>query len=236
MKIFVFGKEAIHSHIDAEVESGHNSVTSDKDDDKKDHGYDAKYLFNLLYCFVGLQISYLIWGLLQEKIMTTEYHVNYAGDTFNYDGDIYAGTTLIKSLNTGAMSHGEYFDPPSVWRPLIVSPIIAANGSFSTHIIKFRDSQFLVLINRILALAFSILALVILRIKRMSSKSNYISLNKISNHRIYIIAPLYEFSYCSLSNVLSSWSQYEALKYVNFPTQVSGRMSCLGHSLLIFHR
>ena len=27
----------------------------------------------LLYCFLGLQISYLSWGLLQEKIMTTEY-------------------------------------------------------------------------------------------------------------------------------------------------------------------
>ncbi|CAG2104599.1 unnamed protein product [Medioppia subpectinata] len=27
----------------------------------------------LLYCFLGLQVSYLSWGLLQEKIMTTEY-------------------------------------------------------------------------------------------------------------------------------------------------------------------
>lgn len=38
--------------------------------------------------------------------------------------------------------------------------------------------------------------------------------------RKYLIAPLYEFVYCSLSNILSSWCQYEALKYVNFPTQI----------------
>lgn len=38
-------------------------------------------------------------------------------------------------------------------------------------------------------------------------------------------APLYKFSYCSVSNIVSAWSQYEALKYVGFPTQVSCRAS-----------
>ena len=32
--------------------------------------------------------------------------------------------------------------------------------------------------------------------------------------------PFYKYSFCSLSNILSSWFQYEALKYVSFPTQV----------------
>lgn len=32
--------------------------------------------------------------------------------------------------------------------------------------------------------------------------------------------PLYKYSYCTLSNIISSWCQYEALKYVSFPTQV----------------
>ena len=41
-----------------------------------------------------------------------------------------------------------------------------------------------------------------------------------SNGKKYVIAPLFLFSFCSFSNVLSSWCQYEALKYVNFPTQV----------------
>ena len=33
-------------------------------------------------------------------------------------------------------------------------------------------------------------------------------------------APLYKFSFSSISNIVSSVSQYEALKYVSFPTQV----------------
>merc|ERR1739848_583555 len=34
---------------------------------------------------------------------------------------------------------------------------------------------------------------------------------------------MYKYSYCSLSNVMSSWFQYEALKFVSFPTQVLGK-------------
>ena len=30
----------------------------------------------------------------------------------------------------------------------------------------------------------------------------------------------YEYSFPAVSNMLSSWCQYEALKYVTFPTQV----------------
>ena len=33
-------------------------------------------------------------------------------------------------------------------------------------------------------------------------------------------APLYQFSFVSISNTLSSWCQYEALKFVTFPTLV----------------
>lgn len=32
-------------------------------------------------------------------------------------------------------------------------------------------------------------------------------------------APFYQFSPCSVSNIVSSWAQYECLKYVSFPTQ-----------------
>ena len=37
--------------------------------------------------------------------------------------------------------------------------------------------------------------------------------------------PLYKFSFSSVSNILSSVCQYEALKYVSFPTQVLSK-SC----------
>jgi adenosine 3'-phospho 5'-phosphosulfate transporter B2 len=65
----------------------------------------------------------------------------------------------------------------------------------------FTDSQFLVFVNRILAFVLSGL---------------YIMFTRQPRH----VAPLYKYVYCSFSNIMSSWCQYEALKYVSFPTQV----------------
>ncbi|XP_047502895.1 adenosine 3'-phospho 5'-phosphosulfate transporter 1-like isoform X2 [Penaeus chinensis] len=106
----------------------------------------------LMFCFVGLQLSYLTWGVLQEKIMTKEYQ--------NSDGSI---------------GH-------------------------------FKDSQFLVFVNRILAFMLA---------------ASYLSLTRQPRHT----APIYKYSYCSFSNIMSSWCQYEALKYVSFPTQVLAKAS-----------
>ncbi|XP_046419812.1 adenosine 3'-phospho 5'-phosphosulfate transporter 1 [Neodiprion virginianus] len=101
----------------------------------------------LVYCFSGLQFSYLTWGYLQEKVMTQEY--------------------------------------------------VDTDGNKS----RYRDSQFLVFVNRILAFLMSGLYLLIQRQPRHTT-------------------PLYKYTFCSLSNILSSWCQYEALMYVSFPTQV----------------
>ncbi|KZC06414.1 PREDICTED: adenosine 3'-phospho 5'-phosphosulfate transporter 1-like [Dufourea novaeangliae] len=106
----------------------------------------------LMYCFFGLQVSYLTWGYLQEKIMTQEY----------------------EDLN-GNKDH-------------------------------FKDSQFLVFVNRILAFLMSGL---------------YLTIQRQPQHK----APLYKYAFCSLSNIMSSWCQYEALKYVSFPTQVLAKAS-----------
>lgn len=102
----------------------------------------------LCLCFVGLQVFYLTWGLLQERIMSYEY------------------------------SNGEYF----------------------------KDSQFLVFMNRILAFltACSVLAM-----------------TRPPAHK----APLFKYSYSSFSNIMSSWFQYEALKFVSFPVQVLAKAS-----------
>ncbi|PRD27157.1 UNVERIFIED_CONTAM: Slc35b2 [Trichonephila clavipes] len=106
----------------------------------------------ILFCFAGLQVSYLTWGLLQEKIMTQDYQ--------NSSGEIS----------------------------------------------KFTDSQFLVFVNRVLAFIFA---------------GTYVSMSKQPKH----VAPIYKYSYCSFSNIMSSWLQYEALKYVSFPTQVLAKAS-----------
>ncbi len=71
---------------------------------------------------------------------------------------------------------------------------------------KFTNSQFLVFVNRVLALIVA---------------GVYISMTTQPRHT----APLYKYSYSSISNTLSSWCQYEALKFVSFPTQVLAKAS-----------
>ncbi|UYV82994.1 SARDH [Cordylochernes scorpioides] len=106
---------------------------------------------HLLLCFLGLQVTYLTWGVIQEKIMTRSYQ---------------------DDRGTG----------------------------------QFSDSQFLVFVNRVLAFVISGL---------------YLLVSKQPRHT----APLYKYSYCSFSNIMSSWCQYEALKFISFPTQVLAKAS-----------
>lgn len=127
----VHGKQDLIGDGDDGAESSQSKPEKSSGDTRK-----------LLICVVGLQCSYLMWGYLQEKIMTSTY------------GDL-----------------------------------------------KFKDSQFLVFMNRILAL---------------SMVFGYISYVKQPTHK----TPLYKYSFSSFSNIMSSWCQYEALKYVSFPTQV----------------
>lgn len=131
-----------------------------------------------VYCFLGLQISLLIWANLQEKIMTTKYATSSALDNNE--------TTL------------------------------------SNQPIQFHDSQFLVFVNRTVAFLFAIIAL-------LTDKSR-------KNRRLHIEkppVPLFEYIYCSISNIMSSWFQYEALKYVNFPTQVMSKVCKIAPVMLM---
>ncbi len=111
----------------------------------------------LIGCFVGLQGSYITWGLVQERIVTKPY-----------------GT-------------GE-------------------DAAF------FPSSTFLVFGNRLLALALAA------AIVYWPSAANPRSARSLK-------APLLQYAPSSLSNILSSWAQYEALKYVSFPTQVLSKSS-----------
>ncbi|XP_005099055.1 adenosine 3'-phospho 5'-phosphosulfate transporter 1 isoform X2 [Aplysia californica] len=70
----------------------------------------------------------------------------------------------------------------------------------------FKNSQFLVFINRILAF---IMALLVIFFRKQPAHT----------------APLYKYSFSSFSNIMSSWCQYEALKFVSFPTQVLAKAS-----------
>lgn len=80
----VFGREKDSSL----VECGYDLVQYDhhhgKDDSNVEYKpgppnddlkYGLKNIILLLYCFGGLQVSYLTWGIFQEKIMTTNYEL-----------------------------------------------------------------------------------------------------------------------------------------------------------------
>ena len=66
---------------------------------------------------------------------------------------------------------------------------------------RFKNSQFIVFANRVLAFLVAIVSMIIVRQP---------------THK----APVYKYLYSSFSNIMSSWCQYEALKFVSFPVQV----------------
>lgn len=110
-------------------------------------------LYKLTFCFLGLQVSYVFWGLVQEHLMTHEYALG-----------------------------------------------------------KFHSSAFLVFANRFLALIISLGIVLFQRVMHPTKQT----LKDV---------PFYYYAPSSLSNTISSWAQYEALKYVSFPTQVLSK-SC----------
>lgn len=95
-----------------------------------------------IFCAVGLNVSFCIWGLVQERILTQTYD----GDFFGY-------------------SYG------------------------------------LVFLNRLGGLVLSTVLMYYFQVE-------------------WVKSPLWEYSFPSVANMLSSWCQYKALEYVTFPTQM----------------
>ncbi|KHN76276.1 Adenosine 3'-phospho 5'-phosphosulfate transporter 1 [Toxocara canis] len=81
---------------------------------------------------------------------------------------------------------------------------------------KFADTQFLVFLNRVFALI-------------LSGAYLFINWKREPIH----VPPLYKHSFTSVSNTLSSWCQYEALKYVSFPTQTVCKASKVVPTMLM---
>ena len=76
----------------------------------------------------------------------------------------------------------------------------------SVALVNFANFQFLVFLNRSLALVVASVCLLFIRQPRHT-------------------APLYKYSYSSFSSIMSSLCQYEAFTYVSFPTQVLTKAS-----------
>lgn len=187
---FVFGRD--HSNTYAQREDGIELIQHEGSTDRRKSSQiklatdkptlTSSNITTFCWCFVGLQLSYLTWGVLQEKIMTTKYVI------------LPQETQNITLKSQGHMIYNQTNDIETRSKTVV-----------------FHDSQFLVFVNRIVAFIVAIIALVTLDRRRKDDCRGNISKPQ---------APLYEYIYSSLSNILSSWCQYEALKYVNFPTQV----------------
>jgi hypothetical protein len=99
-------------------------------------------LKELVFCALGLIISFTIWGLIQERMLTQAY----GNDYFEYSYGLVFLNRLGGLLLSGFLM--KYYNVP------------------------------------------------------------------------WVHSPLWEYSFPSVANMLSSWCQYEALKYVSFPTQM----------------
>lgn len=84
----------------------------------------------------------------------------------------------------------------------------------------FHDSQFLVFMNRTLAFFIALTYLSVKNHLQATKTPSKLTINQITG-----APPLFKYSFASFSNIMSAWFQYEALKFVNFPTQVLAK-SC----------
>lgn len=102
-------------------------------------GTKQEVIQRVIFCALGLNVSFCIWGLAQERILTQ-----------TYDGDF------------------------------------------------FEFSYGLVFLNRLGGLILSACLMIYLKVE-------------------WVPSALWEYSFPSVANMLSSWCQYEALRYVSFP-------------------
>jgi solute carrier family 35 (adenosine 3'-phospho 5'-phosphosulfate transporter), member B2 len=137
-------------HPKEDKDDKNEKILDDDSDSKKDKDDPQSRSLKLIGCFVGIQVSYVLWGVAQEQIMTRTYKLG-----------------------------------------------------------KFKSSTFCVFGNRLLALLISMCV---------------VMYNRYTKPKMYN-APSSAYIPSSLSNSISSWAQYEALKYLSFPSQVLSK-SC----------
>ena len=92
---------------------------------------------------------------------------------------------------------------------------------------KFTSSSFCVFGNRFFALIIALLIVVYQKYTGIDGGNSSTNEQKsiVEDKKSNTLPPFYAYAACAASNSLSSFAQYEALKYVSFPTQVLSK-SC----------
>jgi hypothetical protein len=158
LNLFTFGSKNTQLDNNNNENDSNLITTKIEQNDQASSAITLNKAFTFFICFTGLQVSFVVWGIMQERIIK----YNYASKT-----------------DSKQLSH-------------------------------FKNSQFLVLANRLVGLCLSSLILITFSYNNKLLKVNS-PLRKIVSAKNW--PPLFICSYSSLSNVLSSWFQYEALKY-----------------------
>jgi adenosine 3'-phospho 5'-phosphosulfate transporter B2 len=170
------GRESLLQKNDTELDHNHEKPSSETE--LSNNKSRKETLLTFFLCFFGLQCSFLLWGLMQERIIKFSYKIEGQNEDNN-----------------------------------------------SSRVRKFTNSQFLVLTNRLAGLILS--SFLLLYFNRPSNRLRFggfrSSYSQIFSYKNW--PPLFICSYSSLSNVLSSWFQYESLKYVTFTSQLLAKSS-----------
>lgn len=148
------------------------------------------FLFRLLQTFVH--------GKPEQKCSLEEGRVSSVSDANNSST---LGVTTMKLIFCAAGLQGSYLTWGIIQEQVMTQTYDELGKDGTLIKVKYEDTQFLVFANRVLALIVA---------------GVYISIAE----QPYHTAPFYKYSYSSFSNIMSSWCQYEALKFVSFPTQV----------------
>lgn len=96
----------------------------------------------------------------------------------------------------------------------------------------FAEPQFLVFANRVGALMVAFSCILICGSAVSPSQEEEEEKTKQRQQSPAVKSPLCHYAYPAMSNILSSWCQYEALLFVTFPVQASRNL--LGDFQLVF--
>lgn len=174
-----------------------------------------------LFCALTIMSSLMIYSILQERIMTRPYVHGLSATTssFLHPPQSNFSRSTIPSLAQFSIdqSNQTSYDRAFAWLRSDASSTVGSPKSDLPAF--FNNSLFLVLANRLFAAAIAILVILFRRgTDDLRSK-----------------APISDYAFISLSNVVATSCQYEALKWLTFPTVTIGKCAKMLPVMLILN-
>jgi solute carrier family 35 (adenosine 3'-phospho 5'-phosphosulfate transporter), member B2 len=192
---------------------------------------------HLAGCAAAIFASLVLYGVLQERIMTRPYFAE-AGRSPGRVGRAAGNGAWVESWRRGGAGgaggragDGDYF--AALMRRRKIAPVGHENGgrvvpppaegdlaAEAADGALFKSSLFLVLANRVVA--------VLLTLAVIAARRDY-------RRDVLPAAPLMNYVAVSVSNVIATSCQYEALKWLTFPTLTVGKCAKMLPVMLILN-